>query len=67
MELFYCTSEFHLNLFLFFVQLLPGKPRGDIIIAAEEVADTKFEITLQLSATNLDKKDFFGKVSLHVI
>ena len=66
MELFYSTSEFHLNL-LFFVQLLPGKPRGDIIIAAEEVADTKFEITLQLSATNLDKKDFFGKVSLHVI
>lgn len=40
-----------------------GKSRGDICIMAEEVSDTKFDITLQLSANGLDKKDFFGKVS----
>lgn len=41
-----------------------GKPRGNIIIGAEEIEDSKFEVTLQLSASKLDKKDFFGKVKI---
>ena len=30
---------------------------------AEEVQDSKFTVHMQLSASKLDKKDFFGKVS----
>ena len=44
-----------------------GQPRGNIAITAEEVADSKFDITMQLSGSNLDKKDFFGKVSFCII
>ena len=40
-----------------------GAPRGKIKLQTEEVADSKFSIALQLSASKLDKKDFFGKVS----
>ncbi|XP_019852495.1 PREDICTED: copine-9-like isoform X2 [Amphimedon queenslandica] len=38
-----------------------GEPRGGIRITVEEVQDSKFDVTLQLSASKLDKKDFFGK------
>ena len=41
-----------------------GDPRGQITILAEEVQDSKFTIHMQLSASKLDKKDLFGKVSL---
>lgn len=41
----------------------PGESRGRIILQTEEVADSKYTISFQLSATKLDKKDFFGKVS----
>ncbi len=37
---------------------------GKIVIQAEEIQDSKYTITMQLSATKLDKKDFFGKVSV---
>ena len=37
---------------------------GKVHIQGEEVADNKFDISLQLAASNLDKKDFFGKVCL---
>lgn len=40
-----------------------GTPRGQIYMTAEEMQDSKFNIQLQFSASNLDKKDFFGKVS----
>ena len=40
----------------------PGAPRGEIVIIAEEVQDSKYNIAMQLSASHLDKKDFFGKV-----
>ena len=40
-----------------------GAPRGKIRLQTEEVADSKFSIIQQLSASKLDKKDFFGKVS----
>lgn len=40
-----------------------GQPRGNIAITAEEVSDSKFDIKMQLSGSNLDKKDFFGKVT----
>ena len=37
---------------------------GKVHIQGEEVADNKFDIFLQLAASNLDKKDFFGKVGV---
>lgn len=37
---------------------------GKVHITGEEVASSKFEISMQLAANNLDKKDFFGKVCL---
>ena len=37
-----------------------------ISIVAEELEDSKYDITMQLSATKLDKKDFFGKVCVCV-
>lgn len=40
---------------------LKGESRGKIRLQAEEVLDSKYLISLQLSATKLDKKDFFGK------
>ena len=40
----------------------PGASRGEIVILAEEVQDSKYTIAMQLSASHLDKKDFFGKV-----
>lgn len=46
------------------VHLLPGAPRGKIRLQTEEVADSKYSISLQLSASKLDKKDFFGKVCM---
>ena len=42
--------------------LIAGASRGEIVIVAEEVMDSKYTISLQLSASHLDKKDFFGKV-----
>ena len=45
--------------------LFSGEPRGNISIIAEEIEDTKFEVTLQLSGSKLDKKDFFGKVIIN--
>ena len=53
-----CTCV-HLT-FLFFPS--PGASRGEIVIVAEEVQDSKYTIAMQLSASHLDKKDFFGKV-----
>lgn len=49
-----CRSEIRNN--------ISGASRGQIIILAEEVQDSKFTIHMQLSATKLDKKDLFGKV-----
>ena len=43
----------------------PGASLGKITIQAEEVQDSKYSITMQLSATKVDKKDFFGKVCKH--
>ena len=37
--------------------------RGKLTVEAEEVQDSKYTITMQLSAAKVDKKDFFGKVS----
>ena len=39
-----------------------GNSRGKIVIRVEEVQDSKFNIEMHLTATKLDKKDFFGKV-----
>ena len=36
---------------------------GKIHLMAEELQDNKFDVHVQLSASKLDKKDFFGKVS----
>ena len=44
------------------VCLFSGTPRGQINVLAEEVQDSKFTVTMQLAASKLDKKDFFGKV-----
>ena len=41
----------------------PGKPAGIITIHSEEVRNSNFIVDFQLSATKLDKKDVFGKVS----
>ena len=38
---------------------------GKINVQGEEIGDNKFDIFIQLSANNLDKKDFFGKVWNH--
>ena len=46
--------------------ILLGQPRGNILISAEEIEDSKFEVNLQLSASKLDKKDFFGKVNMYM-
>ncbi|KAL5473555.1 hypothetical protein EMCRGX_G028048 [Ephydatia muelleri] len=40
---------------------LNGAPSGKITIQAEEVQDSKFLLNFELSATKLEKKDFFGK------
>ncbi|KAL5473575.1 hypothetical protein EMCRGX_G028072 [Ephydatia muelleri] len=40
---------------------LQGNPAGKITIQAEEVQDSKFVVDFELSATKLEKKDFFGK------
>ncbi|KAK7102330.1 copine-8-like [Littorina saxatilis] len=42
-------------------QPLRGCGQGELIIRCEEVSSTKDEVTLQLKATKLDKKDLFGK------
>ncbi|XP_076469076.1 copine-8-like [Babylonia areolata] len=42
-------------------QPLKGGGQGQITVRCEEVSTTKDEVTLQLAATKLDKKDFFGK------
>lgn len=34
---------------------------GKIHVQGEEIEDNKFDLFIQLSANNLDKKDFFGK------
>ena len=39
-----------------------GEVRGQIIVQAEEVQESKFTVQMQLSASKLDKKDLFGKV-----
>ena len=44
------------------VFLISEAPRGEIVVLAEEVMDSKYTISMQLSAAHLDKKDFFGKV-----
>ena len=53
---------FSKSLYSFF----PGSQRGTICIVAEELEDSKYDITMQLSATKLDKKDFFGKVCVNM-
>ncbi len=50
-----------LTTFLF--HYFTGTVTGEIIITAEEVRDSKFSLHMQLSASKLDKKDLFGKVS----
>jgi len=45
---------------------MKGASRGQIMIQAEEVQDSKYNIHMQLSASKLDKKDFFGKVCVCV-
>ena len=50
-----------------FINTTIGKARGNIIIGAKEIEDSKFEVTLQLSAAKLDKKDFFGKVQKSLV
>ncbi|CAH1784239.1 unnamed protein product [Owenia fusiformis] len=41
--------------------LANNKRQGTIIVRAEEVVDCKDEVTMHLSGSKLDKKDFFGK------
>ncbi|PVD24426.1 hypothetical protein C0Q70_14909 [Pomacea canaliculata] len=38
-----------------------GRAQGNIIVRFKEVNASKDEVTLQFKASNLDKKDFFGK------
>ena len=52
-------------LFNYILQHSLGASRGKIKLQTEEIADSKYTIGLHLSATKLDKKDFFGKVSLY--
>ncbi|XP_025107723.1 copine-8-like [Pomacea canaliculata] len=40
---------------------LEGRAQGNIIVRFKEVNASKDEVTLQFKASNLDKKDFFGK------
>ena len=35
---------------------------GSVHVVAEEVADSKYDVMMELYAKKLDKKDFFGKV-----
>jgi len=37
--------------------------KATVRILAEEVQESNYTITMQLYCTNLEKKDFFGKVS----
>jgi len=37
--------------------------KAKVYIQAEEVQESNYTITMQLYCTNLEKKDFFGKVS----
>ena len=50
------------TLYMYLPPPAPGASRGEIVILAEEVQDSKYTIAMQLSASHLDKKDFFGKV-----
>ena len=40
---------------------------GFVHVVAEEVADSKYDVTMELYAKKLDKKDFFGKVRSYKI
>ena len=56
-----CTHFSHLFTHLSF----PDRPSGDITVQVKEASeDFKVVIDFELSAKRLDKKDFFGKVSL---
>ena len=40
---------------------------GFVHVVAEEVADSKYDVMMELYAKKLDKKDFFGKVSILIV
>ena len=56
-----CVKLFDQCVIMWFLPII-GASRGEIVIVAEEVQDSKYSISMQLSAGHLDKKDFFGKV-----
>ena len=60
-------SECSVSLAFLIVSFHSGEGRGQIIVQAEEVQDSKFTVHMQLSASKLDKKDFFGKVSKYLM
>ena len=66
-NLFYRTG--YIYFFTYLLLHVLGVTRGTISVVAEEMQDSKFDVTMQLSAVKLDKKDFFGKVvyTLHCI
>ena len=38
---------------------------GSVHVIGEEVEESKYDVTMQLYARKLDKKDFFGKVAIY--
>ena len=46
--------------------LVDHKNCGNVHINAEEVEDSKCNVHMQMYATNLDKKDFLGKVCKYI-
>ena len=63
MQLYGLTHTRQLEMHLHSCVNYSGEIRGQIIVQAEEVQDSKFVVQMQLSASKLDKKDLFGKVS----
>ena len=47
--------------------LIAHRSCGLVHVVAEEVADSKYNVMMELYAKKLDKKDFFGKVRSYKI
>ena len=52
----------YFDVYKFVFSIYVGKTCGKVHVLGEELEDNKFDLVMQFSANNLDKKDFFGKV-----
>ena len=53
--------------FLIYLILIASRTCGFVHVIGEEVEDSKYDVTMELYAKKLDKKDFFGKVRCYAV